>query len=59
MKTFIEFDKSNAKFFIDYYIEEYKIYLRIPIEIEDIALDRIIILNKLDFSNRILLVSII
>ncbi|MFX1532144.1 MAG: hypothetical protein ACFFBC_13595 [Promethearchaeota archaeon] len=59
MKTFIEFDKSNAKFFIDYYIEEYKIYLKIPIEIEDIALDRIIILNKLDFSNRILLASII
>lgn len=58
LKMFIEFDKSKAKFFINYYLEEFRIELKIPLQNKDIDSNRIDCLNKIDFSDTVFLVSI-
>ncbi|MFX1567788.1 MAG: hypothetical protein ACFFCV_05405 [Promethearchaeota archaeon] len=58
LKMFVDFDKSIKSIFINYFIEEFKIEIKTPIKNKDTETESIIILKKLDFSNKIFLASI-
>ncbi|MFW9902244.1 MAG: hypothetical protein ACFFDY_13340 [Candidatus Thorarchaeota archaeon] len=58
LKMFVDFDKSSKKICINYFIEEFKIEIKTPLKSKDTDTNSLIILKKLDFSNKIFLTSI-
>ncbi|MFW9825291.1 MAG: hypothetical protein ACFFE4_20280 [Candidatus Thorarchaeota archaeon] len=58
LKVFMDFDKSNSKIFVDYFVEDFKIEIKTPLKTEDKDKSSVILLNRLDFSNSIFLASI-
>ena len=54
----MDFDKSNSKLSINYFLEDFRIQIKIPLKSEDIDENSIILLNRVDFSNKIYLASI-
>ena len=55
---FIDFDKSSTKIFVNYFIEDFKTEIKIPLKNDNVDTNGIIVLDKLDFSNKIFLASI-
>lgn len=58
LKMFIDFDKSSTKIFVNYFIEDFKTEIKIPLKNDNVDTNGIIVLDKLDFSNKIFLASI-
>jgi hypothetical protein len=58
-KIFIDLDKSNSKIFINYYLEDFKILIKIPLEIEGEKDDSSLAVEKFDISNKIYLTDVI
>ncbi|MFX1555052.1 MAG: hypothetical protein ACFFBV_14090 [Promethearchaeota archaeon] len=54
----MDFDKSNSKININYFIEDFRIQIKTPLKSEDNDENSIIVLNRVDFSNTIFLTSI-
>ena len=55
----MDFDKSNSKIFINYFVEDFKIAIKIPLKDEHIDKNNEIIFDKFDISNKIFLANII
>ncbi|MFX1364018.1 MAG: hypothetical protein ACFFCE_14700 [Promethearchaeota archaeon] len=58
LKTFIDFDKSKSKIYINYYIEDFKIDIKIPIKFKEFDGESNIILETFDISNKTFLTNV-
>ena len=58
-KIFIDLDKANSKVFINYYIEDFKILIKIPLDKEEKKENSRVIIDKFDISNKVYLTHII
>ena len=58
-KIFIDLDKSNSKIFINYFVEDFKILIKIPLDIEEKKDDSSLIVDKFDISNKVYLTHVI
>ncbi|MFW9948402.1 MAG: hypothetical protein ACFFDX_16365 [Candidatus Odinarchaeota archaeon] len=58
MKKFIDYDKSNSKIFINYFIEDSKTLVKVPLKNDVIDKDYDIRIENFDISNKIYLTDI-
>ncbi len=58
LKVFIEYDKSTSEIFINHFIEDFKIELKIPLKSKKSNEKPHIILDKFDISNKIFLTNV-
>ncbi|MFX1409351.1 MAG: hypothetical protein ACFFA6_03300 [Promethearchaeota archaeon] len=59
MKIFIDFDKANSKISINYFLEDSKIVIKVPLKDKDNDKNDKIIMGKFDIANKIYLTHII
>jgi len=58
-KIFMDYDKTNSMFYINYFIEDTKALIKFPMKrVNDNNEENCIISNKFDFSNKIYLIDI-
>lgn len=55
----MELDKAKSKIFIDYFMEDFKILVKVPLKKDDGRGDNSLIVDKFDISNKIYLTHII
>ncbi len=55
----MELDKTKSKIFIDYFMEDFKILVKVPLKKDDKRDDNNLIVDKFDISNKIYLTHII
>ncbi|MFX1502553.1 MAG: hypothetical protein ACFFDH_16445 [Promethearchaeota archaeon] len=58
LKIFIDFDKLKSKIYINYYIEDFKIDIKIPIKFKEFDKESNFTLEKFDISNKIFLTNV-
>lgn len=58
-KIFIDLDKANSKVFINYFDEDFKILIKIPLDKEEKKENSRVIIDKFDISNKVYLTHII
>ena len=58
LKKFIDYDKSNSKIFINYFIEDSKILIKVALKNDVFNNDNDIIIENFDISNKIFLTNI-
>ncbi len=54
----MELDKTKSKIFIDYFMEDFKILVKVPLKKDDKRDDNSLIVDKFDISNKIYLTHI-
>ncbi len=59
IKIFLDLDKTNLKIFINYFVEDFKVLIKIPLEKDDEKENTNLVVDKFDISNKIYLTPII
>ncbi len=55
----MELDKTKSKIFIDYFMEDFKILVKVPLKKDDERDDNSLVVDKFDISDKIYLTHII
>ncbi|MDX1798839.1 MAG: hypothetical protein R3255_09340, partial [Candidatus Lokiarchaeia archaeon] len=58
LKMFIDLDKSRVQFYINYYLEDFKVLIKVPLKEDDEKDVSNIIFDKFDISNKIYIIPI-
>jgi hypothetical protein len=55
----MDLDKAQSRIFVNYYLEDFKILVKVPMKKKEDKEDNNIIIDKFDISNKIYLTQII